>query len=72
VDWSQKQLQRVVVIENAVDGRLSVSEAANTLGRSQVKRLKQRFDPEDASWRAANTWGSTTAICATSSSAKRV
>ena len=38
---SQKQLQRIVVIENAVAGRVSVAEAAEALGRSarQVKRL---------------------------------
>jgi len=43
VDLSQKQLQRLVVIENAVAGRVSVREAAEALGRSvrQVKRLKQ-------------------------------
>ena len=43
---SQKQLQRIVVIENAVAGRVSVAEAAEALGRSvrQVKRLKQIFD----------------------------
>jgi len=39
---SQKQLQRLVVIENAVAGRVSVREAAEALGHSvrQVKRLK--------------------------------
>ncbi len=49
---SQKQLQRIVVIENAVAGRVSVREAAETLGRSarQVKRLKQVFDRPDPSW----------------------
>ena len=49
---SQQQLQRIVVIENAVQGRIKVSEAAEALRRSprQVKRLKQRFDADDASW----------------------
>lgn len=49
---SQKQLQRIIVIENAVQGRLSVGEAAEALGcgTRQVKRLKQRFDPEEAAW----------------------
>lgn len=49
---SQKQLQRIVVIENAVAGRLSVAQAAEALHCSprQVKRLKQRFDPRDATW----------------------
>jgi len=49
---SQKQLQRIVVIENAAAGRLTVAEAAEALGCSprQVKRLKQRYQPRDASW----------------------
>jgi transposase len=49
---SQKQLQQMVVIENAVQGRISVAEAADALQRStrQVKRLKQCFDPDDAAW----------------------
>jgi len=44
VTVSQKEFQRVKVIENAVDGRLSVSEAAALLQRSerQVQRLKRR------------------------------
>jgi transposase len=52
VDLSQKQLQRIVVIENAVAGRVSVREAAGALGRSerQVKRLKRRFESSDPSW----------------------
>jgi transposase len=52
VDLSQKQLQRIVVIENAVEGRISVSRAAELLRRSprQVKRLKQRFEPDQAGW----------------------
>ena len=49
---SQKQLQRIVVIENAVAGRVNVAEAAEALGRSarQVKRLKQQFDCSEPSW----------------------
>jgi transposase len=52
VDLSQKQLQRIVVIENAVAGRVKVAEAAGALGRSerQVKRLKKVFDGSDPSW----------------------
>jgi len=52
VDLSQKQLQRIVVIENAVAGRVNVAEAAEALGRSarQVKRLKQQFDCSEPSW----------------------
>ena len=40
---SQKELQRMRVIEKAVDGRLSVREAAGLLQRSerQVQRLKR-------------------------------
>lgn len=52
VTLSQKQLQRLRVIEKAVDGRLSVSEAAHLLGRSerQVQRLKRRFQPDSTDW----------------------
>ena len=32
MDLSQKQLQRMVVIENAVEGRLSVDQASQALG----------------------------------------
>ncbi len=40
------------VIEKAVDGRLSVSEAARLLQCSerQVQRLKRRYQPESATW----------------------
>jgi len=49
---SQKELQRLKVVENAVDGRLSVAEAAELLQLSdrQVKRLKQNYNPADAAW----------------------
>ena len=52
VTLSQKELQRMRVIEKAVDGRLSVSEAARLLQRSerQVQRLKRRFQPNSADW----------------------
>lgn len=52
MDLSQKQLQRIVVIENAVAGRMSVAEAAAALGRSerQVKRLKRVFEEKDPGW----------------------
>src|SRR5271166_4066230 len=48
VTMSQKELQRVKVIENAVAGRLSVSEAARLLQLSerQVQRLKRRYQPD--------------------------
>ena len=40
------------VIEKAVDGRLSVREAAGLLQRSerQVQRLKRRYRPDSADW----------------------
>jgi transposase len=52
VTMSQKELQRVKVIENAVGGRLSVSEAARLLQLSerQVQRLKRRYRPGGVEW----------------------
>jgi transposase len=52
VTLSQKEWQRMRVIEKAVDGRLSVSEAACLLQRSerQVQRLKRRYQPNSADW----------------------
>ena len=49
---SQKEFQRVKVIENAVGGRLSVSEAAALLQLSerQVQRLKRRYRPDSVAW----------------------
>lgn len=49
---SQIEIQRLKVIENAVEGRLTVGEAAELLQLSarQVKRLKQQHDPKDAGW----------------------
>ena len=49
---SQKEFQRVRVIENAVGGRMSVREAARLLQLSerQVQRLKQRYQPDSAEW----------------------
>ena len=49
---SQKEFQRVKVIENAVAGRLKVSEAARLLQRSerQVQRLKRRYRPDSVAW----------------------
>ena len=50
VTLSQKELQRMRVIEKAVDGRLSVREAACLLQRSerQIQRLKCRYQPNSA------------------------
>jgi transposase len=49
---SQKEFQRVKVIENAVGGRLSVGEAARLLQLSerQVQRLKRRYCPDSVAW----------------------
>ena len=49
---SEKEYQRVKVIENAAGGRLSVREAALLLQRSerQVQRLKRRYQPESPAW----------------------
>ena len=49
---SQRELQRVKVIENAVAGHVTVAEAAKLLSLSarQVKRLKQRCVPGEVDW----------------------
>src|ERR1700693_194205 len=52
VTMSQKEFQRVKVIENAAGGRLSVREASRLLHLSerQVQRLKRRYQPDCLSW----------------------
>jgi transposase len=49
---SQKEFQRVKVIENAADGRLRVRSAARLLQLSerQVQRLKRRYQPDSIAW----------------------
>jgi transposase len=49
---SQKEFQRVKVIENAAGGRLSVGEAPRLLQLSerQVQRLKRRYRPDSVGW----------------------
>ena len=49
---SQKEFQRVKVIENAAAGRLSVREASRLLQLSerQVQRLKRRYRPDSVGW----------------------
>lgn len=49
---SQREFQRVKVIENAVAGRITVAEASNLLGLScrQVYRLKVRYRPDQVDW----------------------
>ena len=52
VTLSQKEFQRVKVIENAAGGRLSVREASRLLQLSerQVQRLKRRYRPDSVGW----------------------
>jgi transposase len=52
VTLSQKEWQRIQVVEQAVAGRLTVLEAAELLQLSerQVKRLKRRREPEGGEW----------------------
>jgi transposase len=52
VPMSQKEFQRVKVIENAAGGRLSVREASRLLQLSerQVQRLKRRYRPDSVGW----------------------
>ena len=50
---SQKEFQRVKVIENAVGGRLSVREASRLLQPSErqvQRRLKRRYQPDSLAW----------------------
>ena len=59
---SQKELQRVKVIENAAGGRLSVREASRLLHLSerQVQRLKRRYQPDSTAWVHHGNRGRTT------------
>jgi transposase len=52
IELSQREFQRVKVIENAVAGHITVSEAAGLLRLSQrqVYRLKARYRPQEVSW----------------------
>ena len=52
VTMSQKEFQRVKVIENVAGGRLSVGEASRLLQLSerQVQRLKRRYRPDSIAW----------------------
>jgi hypothetical protein len=52
VTMSQKEFQRVKVIENAAGMSLSVREASRLLHLSerQVQRLKRRYQPDSLSW----------------------
>jgi hypothetical protein len=65
MELSQRELQRVKGVENAVQGRVTVAEASGLLQLStrQVKRLKARYEPGEVDWvRHGNrgrpkTWG---------------
>src|SRR5260221_2175495 len=52
VTMSQKEFQRVKVIENAAGGRLSVREAPRLvqLSERQVQRLKRRYRGDSVGW----------------------
>lgn len=52
IELSQKELQRLKVIENAVAGHITVAQAAALLqlSRRQVKRLKARCRPGEVDW----------------------
>jgi hypothetical protein len=52
VTMSQKEFQRVKVIENAAGERLSIRDASRLLQLSerQVQRLKRRYRPDSMSW----------------------
>ncbi len=49
---SQKQLQRLKVIEKAVEGRMIAAQAGELLGLSerQIQRLKRRYQPDQVDW----------------------
>lgn len=59
MELSQQELQRVKVIENAVQGRITVGEASTLLQLSgrQVKRLKARYRPEEVDWVRHGNYG---------------
>jgi transposase len=52
MELSQRELQRVKVIENAVLGRITVAEASALLqlGSRQVKRLKASYQADSVDW----------------------
>jgi len=52
MELSQRELHRVKVIENAVQGRITVAEASGLLQLSarQVKRLKARYEADQVDW----------------------
>jgi transposase len=52
MELSQREMQRVKVVENAVQGRVTVAEASGLLqlSRRQVKRLKARYEPGEVDW----------------------
>jgi transposase len=59
IELSQKQLQRLRVVENAVAGYITVPQAAELLDLSerQVQRLKGRCQPGEVDWVRHGNWG---------------
>jgi len=52
IELSQRELQKLKVIENAVEGRITVEEASQLLKLStrQVQRLKRRYRADTVDW----------------------
>lgn len=52
MELSQKELQRIKVIEKAVEGRIGISEAGELLklSKRQVIRLKKRYRADSVDW----------------------
>lgn len=59
IELSQKQFQRLKVIENAVAGHITVPQAAELLDLSgrQIQRLKGRCQPGQVDWVRHGNWG---------------
>lgn len=74
MELSQQELQRVKVIENTVQGRITVAEASTLLQLSgrQVKRLKARYRPEDVDWVRHGNHGRTKTWALSESVRKRI
>src|SRR5438552_3601596 len=74
MELSEQELQRVKVIENAVQGRITVAEAGTLLQLSsrQVKRLKKRYQPEDIQWVRHGNYGRTKAWALSESMRNRI
>ena len=64
----------MVVLQNAVEGRVSVTQADEALQRSprQIERLKQRLKPGDAAWVQRGNLGRSPVNCVSEETRKRV